>query len=240
MPGPRFDHIAIALPRIADAMPFLVGELGGVPAFGMTTGAYTFGQWRFEGGGRIELLEPRGDGSFLHRFIAQHGSGIHHVTFKVPSLHETCDLARTRGYEIVGLNEDNPYWREAFLHPRQALGIVVQLVQVARAEGPQPPWDSAPPMPASPPLPVRLVGLRLRARSRERALRQWRDILHAEVVERGTMLVFRWPPSPLRLAVDVDPSANEGPVCIEIAGDRPPPLSDGPHPVLGARFTLAA
>ena len=29
-----FDHIAFALPRMADAVPFLVGVLGGVPAYG--------------------------------------------------------------------------------------------------------------------------------------------------------------------------------------------------------------
>jgi hypothetical protein len=30
----RFDHIAMAQPRIADAVPCLVGLLGGVPAYG--------------------------------------------------------------------------------------------------------------------------------------------------------------------------------------------------------------
>src|SRR3989442_8178374 len=57
----RFDHIAIAVPRIAEATPFLVGELGGVPAYGAPAGAYRFGQWRFDGGGRLEILEPLGE-----------------------------------------------------------------------------------------------------------------------------------------------------------------------------------
>jgi methylmalonyl-CoA/ethylmalonyl-CoA epimerase len=236
----RFDHIAIALPRMADAMPFLVGELGGVPSFGMPSGPYTFGQWKFEGGGRIELLEPLGANGFLHRFIERHGSGIHHVTFKVPSLRETCDRAAARGYEIVGYRDDNPYWKEAFLHPRQALGIVVQLAQTARFEGRPRGWDTAPPMPPGPPAPVRVLGLRMRARSRERALGQWRDLLQGEVIERDATLVFRWPPSPMRIAVDVDAAAEEGPLAIEIAAERAVALPEGRHPVLGARFSRAA
>src|SRR5687768_12736601 len=61
-PGPMahitFDHIAIALPPLAAAPAVLVGELGGRPYFGMTSKFFRFGQWRFEGGGRIEILEP--------------------------------------------------------------------------------------------------------------------------------------------------------------------------------------
>ena len=33
-----FDHIALALPRMAGAVPFLVGGLGGVPHNGMQGG----------------------------------------------------------------------------------------------------------------------------------------------------------------------------------------------------------
>src|SRR3989442_1449503 len=92
----RFDHIAIAVPRIAEATPFLVGELGGVPAYGAPAGAYRFGQWRFDGGGRLEILEPLGEDGFLHRFLARHGPGIHHVTFRVPRLREACERAQAR------------------------------------------------------------------------------------------------------------------------------------------------
>jgi len=128
----RFDHIALALPRMADATPFLVGVLGGAPAFGADSGVYRFGQWRFANGARLEVLEPSGNDGFLHRFLATRGPGIHHVTFKVPSLREACARAKAHGYEIVEENETNPYWKEAFLHPRQALGIVVQFAESAR------------------------------------------------------------------------------------------------------------
>ena len=47
-----FDHIAFALPRIADAVPFLVGVLGGVPYSGAQGGPeFRFGTWRYANGG---------------------------------------------------------------------------------------------------------------------------------------------------------------------------------------------
>src|SRR6266542_535537 len=126
MPGIALDHIALAVPRLADATPFLVGVLGGVPAFGMPQPAFSFFQWRYGGGGRLEVLEPRGENGFLHRFLAAHGPGIHHVTFLVPRLRAMCDRAEGVGHTIVGYDDSDPRWAEAFLHPRQAGGLVVQ------------------------------------------------------------------------------------------------------------------
>jgi 4-hydroxyphenylpyruvate dioxygenase-like putative hemolysin len=86
MPPIRLDHIAMALPRIADAPSVLVGVLGGVPERMRPAGAFRWASWTYAGGGRIEILEPTGADGFLHRFLAAHGPGVHHVTFKVPDL----------------------------------------------------------------------------------------------------------------------------------------------------------
>jgi len=48
---------------------------------------------------------------------------------------------------------------------------------------------------------------------------------------------FRWPPSPLRIAVEIDPGADEGPLAIEFATERDVDIPAGRHPVLGAVFT---
>jgi methylmalonyl-CoA/ethylmalonyl-CoA epimerase len=238
MPEVRFDHIAIAVPRLAEASAVLMGVLGGLPHHGGPSGAYRFGQWRFAGGGRLEVLEPLGENGFLHRFLAQRGPGIHHVTFRVPSLVEACDRARSRGYEIVGYDDSDPRWSEAFLHPRQALGIVVQLAESRiTGSGSRPPRWEPPPSPPSHPEPVTILGLRLRARSRERASIQWGEILQGERVEGpGEALVYQWPRSPLRLAVEIDPGSPEGPIAIEYASERAIGPPGGPHPVLGATF----
>jgi methylmalonyl-CoA/ethylmalonyl-CoA epimerase len=232
----RFDHIAIAARRMTDGPPVLVGELGGRPTGdGGPSAAYTWGQWRFAGGGRLELLEPLGADSFLHRFLAGHGPGVHHVTFVVPALQAACDRAVAEGYRIVGFNDSDPSWAEAFLHPKEALGIVVQIVESRSAAGAHRPWP-APPGPASPPAPVTILGLRMRVRSAERADTQWSRILHGAREATDGALVYRWPGSPMRIAVDVEPDADEGPVAIEYASERPVELPATPHPILGATF----
>ena len=235
----RFDHIAIAAHRLTDVTPFLVGELGGEPAQGSTSRFYNFAQWRYGGGGRIEVLEPRGEPhGFLYRFLAASGPGVHHVTFRVPDIREACARAESHGYKIVGFDDSYPTWKEAFLHPRQALGIVVQMAQMSRPPDgtPTPQWDP-PTAPANPPKPVTILGLRMRARSIERAHRQWGVILEGERSEnaRGD-LVYRWERSALGLTIEIDPAADEGPVAIEFSSDHPVEVPPGPHPVLGAAF----
>jgi catechol 2,3-dioxygenase-like lactoylglutathione lyase family enzyme len=260
-----FDHIAIALPRMTDAASFLCTELGGEPDAGQPSGAFTWGTYRFEGGGAIEIMEPRGPSGFLHRFLAERGPGIHHVTFKVPSLAEACARAEAAGYGIVGRDDSDPEWKEAFLHPKQALGIVVQLVEPGpphshsgsgltlrhRLSGqpssagaqcrnvrPDPSCMTPPPGVAGAPPSVRVLGLRMRCQSVERAMTQWSAVLQGKAAKgpRGE-LVFSWPRSPMRLAVEIEPVQNEGPIAIELASGRPLPLPAGPHPVLGAVFT---
>jgi hypothetical protein len=78
------------------------------------------------------------------------------------------------------------------------------------------------------------LGLRLRARSRGRALTQWGAVLAGEAAETAPgELTFRWPESSMRIVVAVDAEGDEGPLAIEYTSDRTAALPDGKHPVLG-------
>jgi catechol 2,3-dioxygenase-like lactoylglutathione lyase family enzyme len=241
-PETRFDHIAIAMERLADAPAVLVGVLGGRADRGGPGRAFRWGTWRYEGGGRLEVIEPvaaAGPDGFLQRYLERHGPGIHHVTFKVPDLRAACDRAEAHGIRVVGYDDADPAWQTAYLHPKEALGIVVQLGHSVGGDT-LPPW-TPPPSPPNPPPAVRVLGLRLRARSAARARRQWETVLGG-VAEpsAGNLLVYRWPRSPLRIAVEIDPAADEGPIGIELAGDRPVAIPEAARQRLGARFLTVA
>jgi methylmalonyl-CoA/ethylmalonyl-CoA epimerase len=228
----------LGVPNMAEAASFLAGTLGGKPFEGGPGIGYRGGQWEFAAGERLEVIEPVGPPEgFLHRFLERQGPGVHHVTFKVPDLGTACEWARGRGYELVGYSDWNPGWKEAFLHPKQAQGIVVQLAES------HPELDSAwgrdwdfPTVPSNPPAPVRIVALHLVARSEQAARRQWQETLTGSCRQEGDRLVFHWPDSPLAIAVRIDAQEPEGPRWIEVAG-RPARAGLGSsHPALGVHF----
>jgi methylmalonyl-CoA/ethylmalonyl-CoA epimerase len=232
------DHFAFGVPDAAAVTPFLVGELGGRPLDAGPGIEFLWWQWEFARGGALEVIAPDGPpGGFVDRFLAARGPGIHHVTFKVPDLAVAAARVRSLGYEIVGYSDASPGWKECFLHPKQAQGIVVQLAESDPALEPEG-WNDLP-FPESPPAIAEttdVVGLRIAAISEERARHQWETVLGGAYETGGDELCFRWPDSPLRIAVHVDPAAPEGPLAIELAAPLPRSLPEGPHPVLGIPF----
>ena len=219
----QLDHVAIGLRRLADAPPLAVGELGGSPLAGGPGLGFRWAQWRYAGGGVLEFLEPAGPpGGFLQRFLDARGPGIHHVTFKVRDLARHAKRAAALGYEVTGYDDSNPGWKECFLHPKQAQGIVVQMAE--SLSEPDASLDPAFAFPAGPPAaapPARVVGLRLVARSAAAARRQWVELLGARCQEVRGELRLRWPDSPLRLFVEIDPGAErEGARHVEVTCAR--------------------
>jgi methylmalonyl-CoA/ethylmalonyl-CoA epimerase len=127
------DHLAIGTPMLTDGWDLFGGVLGGTWVYGLDSPGYWWGQLSFASGPKIELLTPTGgpDAAFLERFLAAHGPGPHHFNFIVSDIEDTLARFRALGLEPVGVNLDNPNWKEAFLHPRSAHGIVIQVAQQA-------------------------------------------------------------------------------------------------------------
>ena len=127
------DHLAIGTPALTDGWELFGGVLGGRWVYGMDSPGYWWGQLEFAAGPKIELLTPTGgpDAAFLERFLVARGAGPHHFNFIVTDIRATLARIRALGIEPVGVNLDNPHWKEAFLHPRHAHGIVIQVAQQA-------------------------------------------------------------------------------------------------------------
>lgn len=88
-------------------------------------------QWNFLNNMKIEFLQPaRADQNpFAAEFIKRHGPGVHHLTFQVPDLLRAMTASEQAGLPILYQNTDNPGWKEAFIHPKNAFGTVIQLAE---------------------------------------------------------------------------------------------------------------
>lgn len=123
-----FDHVAVAVPSIAEARPLyelVTGESCSdveiLPDQGVDV-AFV---------GKVELLEPRHADTPVGRFLARNGPGLHHVAFRVPDVAESLRDFAERGYEPV---DESPRpgargHRVAFLHPASTGGVLIELVE---------------------------------------------------------------------------------------------------------------
>jgi methylmalonyl-CoA/ethylmalonyl-CoA epimerase len=125
----RLDHVAVAVHSIDPALKLFRDALGAeYLADGDEGGTWRWFQMTLPGGGTIELLEPKGEG-FLTEFLAKRGEGLHHITLKTDDIRASIARVESCGFDLVDVNLDNPYWKEAFLRPKQAHGALIQLAQ---------------------------------------------------------------------------------------------------------------
>ena len=124
----RLDHVAFGV-RDLEAAGAFIRLLGGVFFEGADSPANRFRwvQFRMPGGGKIELISPTGEDSFLTPFLDKRGDGLHHVTLKVTDMDTAVARAEAAGQRVVGRARLGSNWEEAFLHPSTAHGAVIQL-----------------------------------------------------------------------------------------------------------------
>jgi catechol 2,3-dioxygenase-like lactoylglutathione lyase family enzyme len=177
------DHVALGVADANEAIAALVGDLGATLLWGGQSVGFRPVQLRVGDARRgmtVELLEPwatdRRD--FLARFLARHGDGPHHLTFKVKDFDAALDALVASGRTPFGVERSDPTWLEAFVVPAEAFGTVVQIAQsdhgdfadefaVAVREGPHgnPVWWRPPPTQAAEAAELRRVVLRTDARA---------------------------------------------------------------------------
>jgi methylmalonyl-CoA/ethylmalonyl-CoA epimerase len=90
-------------------------------------------QLRYPDGGKVELLEPLGEG-FLSRFLESRGEGLHHITFKTDDIEAAISILEKLGFELVDVNLEDPHWKEAFLRPSRSHGTLVQIAQSSASD----------------------------------------------------------------------------------------------------------
>jgi len=83
------------------------------------------------GESEIELLEPTEAESGIGRYLAKRGQGMHHVCVEVDDIEATLARLTAHGVELINeiprVRDDGT--RYAFVHPRSASGVLVELYQ---------------------------------------------------------------------------------------------------------------
>jgi methylmalonyl-CoA/ethylmalonyl-CoA epimerase len=178
--------------RHADGLAVYAGALAGEwMSSGLGIG-FSPAQVRYANGMKVELLAPHAvdQNDFLRRFLDRHGPGAHHYTFKVPDILAAIAAAEDAGYAVVNTDLRDPTWKETFLHPKTACGIVVQLAESSGG------WSSPPP--ANLPAPIGttadLVGIVHAVAAVSDAQRLFGDVLDGDLVDDGDgPLELTWP-----------------------------------------------
>ncbi len=129
----RVDHIAVAVRDHDAAERFFCNVLGALPGVraGVETGRRFFWQSLVLGDlTRLELVSPMEGGSFLDGFLRNREGGFHHMTLQTPDLDAMARRLEENGIPYFGRNEyPGGVWKEIFIHPRDAFGVLVQIAE---------------------------------------------------------------------------------------------------------------
>jgi methylmalonyl-CoA epimerase len=86
------------------------------------------------GESRLEFLEPINGEGPVQKFLEKRGPGIHHICLEVEDLPGMLDRLRSLGVELVD-EQPRPGAHGtlvAFVHPKSANGVLVELVETRR------------------------------------------------------------------------------------------------------------
>jgi catechol 2,3-dioxygenase-like lactoylglutathione lyase family enzyme len=77
-----------------------------------------------------EIIMPRGEGSFIDKFLDGRGPAAHHVTFEVADWDRAMAACKHHDVKTFGANAgetDGGSWNDVFIHPKLTGGVLVQL-----------------------------------------------------------------------------------------------------------------
>lgn len=132
------DHVGMAVPDLDEAIAFYrdtfgmtlahqeVNEEQGVREAMMAVG---------DSGSHVQLLAPIDETSTIARFIDRNGPGCQQVAYRVEDVEQVSAVLRERGLRLLydaprrGTSDS----RINFVHPKDAGGVLVELVEPAAA-----------------------------------------------------------------------------------------------------------
>ena len=128
----RIDHVSLAVNDRDKALHFFQNILGAIPGADMVDDHLNFRWTIFSLGdlSRLEIINPSGEGSFLEGFLSdKKDGGIHHMTLETPNIEAAMKVLDENNIPYFGRNDIGEIWKELFIHPRDAFGVLIQIAQ---------------------------------------------------------------------------------------------------------------
>jgi methylmalonyl-CoA/ethylmalonyl-CoA epimerase len=135
----RIDHVGVAVPDLDEAIAFYERTFGmrcvhqeaneeqGVREAMMAVGPTA-------DGGCVQLLAPLNQDSTIAKFLDRNGPGVQQVAYTVTDVDAACAALRERGMRLLyeTSRRGTAGSRINFVHPKDAGGVLVELVEPAR------------------------------------------------------------------------------------------------------------
>jgi len=134
----RVERVALAVEDLEAATAFFEGWFGAkfhpeevIEDMGIRYRPFELGE------SKLELLQATRPDSPVARFIqSNRGPGVHHITFEVDDLEAATEELERRGGRVAyrhsyppGTTFEGYVWREAFVHPKDAFGVLIHLAE---------------------------------------------------------------------------------------------------------------
>lgn len=131
----RIDHIAVLVDDLDKTLSFWRDGLGmelthieDVPAEKSMVAFLPVG------GSEVELVKPTTDDSGLAKYLEKRGPGMHHVCLEVDDIEGMLAQLKAKGIQLINEMPMNGLGgkRYAFVHPKSANGVMVELYELPK------------------------------------------------------------------------------------------------------------
>jgi methylmalonyl-CoA epimerase len=127
----KIDHIGIVVRDIQEALQVYEAALGlpldevaEVPDQKVQIAFLPIGE------SKLELVQPTSSDTGIARYLAKRGEGIHHLCIEVEDIEAA--LAQLKDHDVPLIDEtprQGAHGRVAFVHPKSAHGVLIELVE---------------------------------------------------------------------------------------------------------------
>jgi len=128
----KINHVAIVVEDIDAALDFWQQAFGlrldhveEVPSQKSKVAFLPLGE------SEIELVQPTTTDSGLANFLEKRGEGMHHICIEVEDIDAALAELKSKGVRLINeVPEELPGRKMAFIHPKAANGVLVELYQL--------------------------------------------------------------------------------------------------------------